>query len=282
VDAVRRRVQNETLGHRGRSHDPLYRIRRVLLRGAENLNAASYARLLAGLDAGDPHGHVTATYIAAQELRHVYAAPDLHRAKQRLQRFYWACARPGVPELERLARTIEAWQEQLLAYFTTDRASNGPTEAVNLLIKRIKRVSDSATSTITGSGCSSTAASPGTLPEQHGYEAAHHASCRRAELWDGRRWPYGCDLVGPGRSRGVGTLENRSEACALGAVYRTSRAIEVDRDGSSELPQAQVAPDNLLHDLGGPAVDARDAGIGPRLRDRILGHVAVTTVQLHP
>jgi len=33
VDAVRRRVQNELLGHRGRRDDPLYRIRRVLLTG---------------------------------------------------------------------------------------------------------------------------------------------------------------------------------------------------------------------------------------------------------
>jgi len=46
-----------------------------------------------------------------------------------------------VPELHRLGRTIAAWQDQLLAYFTTAGASNGPTEAVNLLIKRIKRVS---------------------------------------------------------------------------------------------------------------------------------------------
>ena len=36
VDTIRRRVQNETLGHRGRTGDPLYRIRRVMLRGAEH------------------------------------------------------------------------------------------------------------------------------------------------------------------------------------------------------------------------------------------------------
>ena len=35
VDKVRRRVQNEALGHRGRKHDPLYRIRKLLLSGAE-------------------------------------------------------------------------------------------------------------------------------------------------------------------------------------------------------------------------------------------------------
>jgi transposase len=111
----------------------------VLLRGAENLTEHAYARLLAGLDAGDPAGHVAAAWIAAQELRHVYAAPDLDRARRRLHRFYTACAHPEIPELTRLGRTISSWENQLLAYFTTDRTSNTPTEAVNLLIKRIKR-----------------------------------------------------------------------------------------------------------------------------------------------
>lgn len=139
IDRVRRRVQQQMLGHRGHQGDPLYRIRRVLLRGAERLTEKAYRRLLAGLDAGDPDGQVTAAWIACQELRHVYGAPDLDRARRRLERFYWACALPGVPELERLGRTISAWEGQLLAYFTTAGTSNGPTEAVNLLIKRIKR-----------------------------------------------------------------------------------------------------------------------------------------------
>jgi len=45
-----------------------------------------------------------------------------------------------VPELHRLARTLDTWSDELLAYFTTGGISNGPTEAINLLIKRIKRV----------------------------------------------------------------------------------------------------------------------------------------------
>jgi transposase len=139
IDDVRRRVQQDTLGHRGRTGDPLYGIRRVLQRGAEHLSAPAYGRLLAGLDAGDPRGEVAAAYIACQELRHLYAAPDTDRARRRLHTFYQACAAPGVPELERLGRTIAAWQDQLLAYFTTGGVSNGPTEAVNLLVKRIKR-----------------------------------------------------------------------------------------------------------------------------------------------
>ncbi|MEJ7743730.1 MAG: ISL3 family transposase [Nocardioidaceae bacterium] len=140
IDDVRRRVQQQTLGHRGRKGDPLYGIRRVLLRGAENLTATAYSRMLAGLDAGDHGEEVSAAWIACQELRHVYTAPTLAHARRRLQTFYWACAIPEVPELHRLGQTIAAWQDQLLAYFTTAGASNGPTEAVNLLIKRIKRV----------------------------------------------------------------------------------------------------------------------------------------------
>jgi transposase len=173
--------QDRTRKHRA---DPLYRIRRVLLRGAENLTPKAYGRLLAGLDAGDPDGEVAAAYIACQELRHLYAAPDLDRARRRLQTFYWACATPGVPELERLGRTIAAWEAQLLAYFTTGGVSNGPTEAVNLLVKRIKRV---------GFGfrnfanyrlrlllhCGVTWHTHPTA--RHGSEAGHHVSCRRAQ-----------------------------------------------------------------------------------------------------
>ena len=40
----------------------------------------------------------------------------------------------------RLATTISSWRTELLAYFTTGGISNGPTEAINLLIKKIKRV----------------------------------------------------------------------------------------------------------------------------------------------
>jgi transposase len=35
---------------------------------------------------------------------------------------------------------MDSWRVELLAYFTTGGVSNGPTEAINLLIKKIKRV----------------------------------------------------------------------------------------------------------------------------------------------
>jgi transposase len=45
VDDVRRRVQQETTGHRGRKDDPLYRIRRTLLMAADRLSDRQWARL---------------------------------------------------------------------------------------------------------------------------------------------------------------------------------------------------------------------------------------------
>jgi transposase len=140
IDDIRRRVQQDTLGHRGRSNDPLYRIRRVLLRGAERLTERAWTRMLAGLDAGDPHGEVCAAWLAKEELRLVYAAPDERDARRRLTDFYLRCGFSDVPELERLAGTIDRWQTEILAFFRTGHASNGRTEAVNLLVKRIKRV----------------------------------------------------------------------------------------------------------------------------------------------
>lgn len=56
LDEVRRRVQNETLGHRGHKADPLYRSRRLLTIADERLDDDGRSRLLGLLDAGDPRG----------------------------------------------------------------------------------------------------------------------------------------------------------------------------------------------------------------------------------
>jgi transposase len=57
LDDCRRRVQNETLGHRGRRDDPLWRARRRLSIAREPLSADQHERLM-GLRAGDPHHEV--------------------------------------------------------------------------------------------------------------------------------------------------------------------------------------------------------------------------------
>lgn len=140
VDDVRRRVQQHDLGHRGRKGDPLYGIRRVLRRGHEHLSDHAWDRLLDGLAAGDLDGQVAHAWIAAQDLRLIYRATTAQDAQRRLHAWLEHCAaRDDIPELHRLAATIDSWREEFLAYFATGGVSNGPTEAVNLLIKKIKR-----------------------------------------------------------------------------------------------------------------------------------------------
>ncbi len=136
---MRRRSQQHTLGHRGRRGDPLYRIRRLLLVAHERLTAEGWARLEAALDTGDRFGEVGAAYLAKELLREVYAIQLTAVARRRLERFYAWCAQADVPELARLARTIGAWQHEILGWHRTG-LSNGPTEAMNLMVKKIKRV----------------------------------------------------------------------------------------------------------------------------------------------
>jgi transposase len=139
LDEVRRRVQHTTLGHRGRKDDPLYRIRRRLLTGHEHLHPDVFDRVLGWLDIGDPDGEVAAAYLAKELLRETYLADHVFEARRRLTAFYDHCATSGVPELERLARTVIRWETPILRWHRT-RLTNAGTEGTNLIIKNIKRL----------------------------------------------------------------------------------------------------------------------------------------------
>lgn len=139
VDEVRRRVQQETLGHRGRKGDPLYRIRKLLLVGVERLDGRAHARIRAGLDTGDPWFEVACAWAAKQLLRRVYAADNLTDATARLDEFLAWADEIEVAEVSRLARTVRRWRTRIIAYHHR-RLSNGRTEAMIGLVKRIKRI----------------------------------------------------------------------------------------------------------------------------------------------
>ena len=139
IDDVRRRVQQAQTGHRGRKRDPLYGIRKLLLAAADRLDTRGWARLTDGLRRGDPDGEVTAAWQLKQITHDLYRAPTLERAREVLSLLYaWAEA-SGVAECRRFAGTIRRWEGEVLAWHVTGGASNGPTEAVNLTIKHIKR-----------------------------------------------------------------------------------------------------------------------------------------------
>ena len=140
IDDVRRRVQQEQTGHRGRKHDPLYRVRKLLLKACENIDASGWTRLGDALRAGDPDGAVTAAWQLKEITRDLYRATSIDAARDTLALLYAWANSGDVAEMRRFANTVRRWENEVLAYFTTGGASNGPTEAVNLTIKQIKRV----------------------------------------------------------------------------------------------------------------------------------------------
>jgi hypothetical protein len=131
-------VQNELLGHRGRKDDPLYKIRRVLLTGSERLNQRGVDRMALGLRLGDPNDEVLGAWLAKEYLRDVYLTDDPKEAAVLLDRVIAGCLADEVDEIVSLGNTLKRWRTQILAHHLTG-ASNGPTEAMNLLVKKIKR-----------------------------------------------------------------------------------------------------------------------------------------------
>ena len=140
VDEVRRRVQQETLGHRGRSGDPLYGIRNVLRCAAERLTDKQQARLDAAIAADERHDAVHIAWQCAQRVRAAYAHPDPAAGRQLAEQVVDGFPSCPIPEIARLGRTLRQWKDAFLAYFDTDRASNGGTEAINGLIELHRRI----------------------------------------------------------------------------------------------------------------------------------------------
>jgi transposase len=70
----------------------------------------------------------------------VYAAGVIFAARLEFERFFEWAAQVDVPELTRLATTIDRWRAEVLAYFRTGGASSGPVSAVNGEIEQVDRV----------------------------------------------------------------------------------------------------------------------------------------------
>lgn len=138
LDQVRRRVQNETRGHRGRKNDPLYRIRKLLLTGNERLDDKGQNRMLLGLRVGDPYDEVAGAWLAKESVRDIYLVDDPDDAATLIDKAIVACRGDDVAEIRSLGRTLARWRGEILNHHHTG-ASNGPTEAMNLVIKKVKR-----------------------------------------------------------------------------------------------------------------------------------------------
>jgi transposase len=142
VTAVRQRVTRDLLDRRGRTTDPVWANRRLLLRGRERLSEPALARMWNGCVDHDPSGQILSAWIGKEELRALCAtaAQGGHPSeiRDRLYAFYRWCADAQIPELTTLAETIETWWPAIEVFLTTG-LTNARTEGTNRLIKQVKR-----------------------------------------------------------------------------------------------------------------------------------------------
>ncbi|MGC5305395.1 ISL3 family transposase, partial [Dietzia kunjamensis] len=138
VDDVRRRVQQQTRGHRGRKGDPLYGIRTILRAGRENLTDRQRARLERAIAADERHDEVDLA--VSDLLRSAYKAASTAEGRRIAERVLTTLPTCPIPEIKRLGTTLKRWGAAFLAYFDTGRANNGGTEAVNGLIELQRRI----------------------------------------------------------------------------------------------------------------------------------------------
>ena len=140
LDECRQRLQQETLGHRGRSGDPLYGIRRAAKTRAVLLTKKQWFRLLAVFSIDD-HAAFEVTWSAYQNIIDAYQADDPAEGKKimvRLIENIKAALPEGLVELRTLGRTMDKRREDITAYFDLPGTSNGPSEAINGLLEHLR------------------------------------------------------------------------------------------------------------------------------------------------
>ena len=142
LDRCRRRIQQDTHGHRGRTDDPLYRARRTLHTGTDLLTDKQHKRLSA-LFATDQHVQVEATWGIYQRMVAAYREPDRTQGRAQMQALIDSVSH-GVPavltELITLGRTLKQRADDVLAYFEHPGTSNGPTEALNGRLEHLRGI----------------------------------------------------------------------------------------------------------------------------------------------
>ena len=143
VSDVRRRVTWDSHGRRGRKTDPACAGRRRLLRGRERLSQQQFTRMWNDLVDSEPTGQLLSAWIAKEELRALLSTArtggQRHDVAHRLTRLFTWCAHSDVPELHRLASTVDAWWPEVLVLLQTG-ITNAGTESTNRTVKTVGRL----------------------------------------------------------------------------------------------------------------------------------------------
>ena len=115
VGDVRRRVVRARYERRGRSGDPEYGIKSLLVRNLEHLSAAQFTKVIDTLDRDRYEQEIAAAWIGKEKLRDALnlrarlngSTPCERQVRERLFSFYeWCASHDDIPELVTLDATI--------------------------------------------------------------------------------------------------------------------------------------------------------------------------------
>lgn len=141
LTACRQRIQHETMGHRGKSGDPLFGVRRWLLTRTALLTDKRSKRVGEVLCA-EEHVAVQVTWGFYQQIIAAYEAPTSREGKIKMFKLIKRIS-DGVPkglqELKTLGKTLWKKRREILAYFDT-QATNGPVEAINGRLEHLRGI----------------------------------------------------------------------------------------------------------------------------------------------
>ncbi|WP_424467035.1 ISL3 family transposase [Pseudoclavibacter helvolus] len=142
LDTCRQRVQQATTGHRGRTGDPLYGVRRALRTGTMLLTERQIERLESVFEQPE-HAEVEATWTIYQRVITAYREPRKQLGKTALRAVINALAEATaktIPELATLGTTLTRRAADILAFFDHPGSSNGPTEAINGRLEHLRGI----------------------------------------------------------------------------------------------------------------------------------------------
>lgn len=144
VTEVRRRVTVQVRGRRGRKGNREWELRNRLTRRADSLSDQQLAELQTDLKLlpkriREP---ITVVWNAKEDLLDLLALartyPSRAQIVDALCQFYTRCGDSGLPELQRLATTVQTWWPEILAFLQTG-ITNAASEGTNRVIKTIAR-----------------------------------------------------------------------------------------------------------------------------------------------
>jgi transposase len=184
---VRRRAVREKYGRRGRSGDPEYGVKALLVRNLEHLGPAQFAKVMDTLG-GDAAGQqILACWIAKEKLRDALnlraritgSTPCERDVRGRLFTFYdWCAHNDDIPELLTLARTVSRWETEIVAAVFTG-VTNARSESLNRIAKLEARQAYSFRNPASQRRRVRTACT-------RGRSRSHRAATRRSHLVTGR------------------------------------------------------------------------------------------------